>query len=330
MNRGAVRGILDFGPWPEAPVLLACSGGADSTYLAALWREAEILAQVEDFSLPPAQIVVVDHGQRPTSPTECALAAERYQAMGFPVHVEGAACPKAASENQMRTARYRVFQNLATKLGAKRVLTAHHADDQAETLLLRIFRGTGFAGLRGIPAQRELAPGLELLRPMLACTRKEIEATLQERNLLWQEDPSNQDLEVATRNRLRAYLPQWRAQLAQLGSAEPAQALRRLQQEAEAHEQMIQAFDQPRWPWAELPSHVRQQILRRRLRSCGATPSPQRLADLEGALLRRGSAAVDEDYRLSLRKGLLVLVFRRGDRPEGSTRTDRDILEQDG
>lgn len=328
MKGGALRGILDFGPWPEAPVLLACSGGADSTYLAALWRDAEVLAAHEDFFLPEAHIVVVDHRQRAESALECTQAAARYREMGFAVMMREADCPRGATEAQMREARYEVLLACAASLGAKRILTAHHADDQAETLLLRILRGTGLAGLRGIPARRALTPEVEVLRPMLGCTRKVIETTLQHRGLEWQEDPSNQDLGLAARNRLRAFLPLWREQLGQLGPAEPAQALLRLQQEAEAHEHMIEAFDDPQWKWAELPSHVRQQILRRRLRECGATPSPQRLADLEGALLKRGSAAVDDDYRLSLRKGLLVLRFRRGDRPEGGTRTDGDILEQ--
>jgi len=322
MMRGAVRGILDFGPWPEAPVLLACSGGADSTFLALAWQAA-----AEETVLPPTQVVVVDHGQRPSSTEEAAAAADLYRRLGFRVAIQKAACAAGSNEGALRSARYLALRAAAEERGAAVILTAHHAGDQAETLLLRILRGTGVAGLTGIPQRRQLAPGLALLRPLLGCDPQAMRTYLVDHGQAWIEDPSNQDPAVAARNRLRQRWPQLEELCADLASARPEQALARLQQDALAHEAMVDAFDDGTWPWAKLPSHVRRQLLRRRLQEIGATPSPARLADLEGALLKRGTAAVDEDHRLSLRQGLLVFGFRRGDRPEGSARSHGEVLE---
>lgn len=320
MEGGGPRGIHDFGPWPAAPVLLACSGGADSTFLAWSWRKAEAQAP-----LPPARVVVVDHGQRSGSGEEAAAAAALYRGMGLEVEIRRATVSPGADEGRLREARYRELRAAAEACGAARVLTAHHARDQAETLLLRILRGTGIAGLTGIPERRELAPGIELLRPLLDHDPEVMRASLREAGVAWIEDPSNQDPEVAGRNRLRRLWPELEA----LASARPEQALERLRREALAHEAMVDEVDAAGTSFETLPSHLRRQLLRRRLREAGATPSPARLADLEGALLRRGTAAVDADRRLLLRAGLLVLVGRRGDRPEGGAGPDGEVLEQD-
>jgi tRNA(Ile)-lysidine synthase len=102
-----------------------------------------------------------------------------------------------------RTLRYAALDRIAERLGAQRIATAHHADDQAETVLLRLFRGTGPDGLGGIP---ERSPDGRIVRPLLRLSRAELERYAAARSLAWRDDSSNASPDYA-RNRLRAWLP---------------------------------------------------------------------------------------------------------------------------
>ncbi len=104
-----------------------------------------------------------------------------------------------------RRERYRWLAEVARSHGLRFVATAHHANDQAETVLHRLLRGTGIEGLRGIAARRELADGVEVVRPLLAVSRAEIEAYLAELGQSARQDASNDDCKL-TRNRLRHQL----------------------------------------------------------------------------------------------------------------------------
>ncbi len=106
------------------------------------------------------------------------------------------------SEERLRAARYHFLRCEAERLGATSVLLAHTFDDQIETVLYRILRGTGIRGLGGIPYTRALGPMVRLVRPMLHIRRVEIEAALREIGQNWREDSSNRDLKY-TRNRIR-------------------------------------------------------------------------------------------------------------------------------
>jgi tRNA(Ile)-lysidine synthase len=101
-----------------------------------------------------------------------------------------------------RRARYDFLARVARETQAAWVATAHTLDDQAETVLHRLIRGTGLRGLRGIAAKRELAPGIMLLRPMLTVSRAEVIGYLREIGQTWREDVTNRDL-AFTRNRIR-------------------------------------------------------------------------------------------------------------------------------
>jgi tRNA(Ile)-lysidine synthase len=101
-----------------------------------------------------------------------------------------------------RRERYRWLAEVARQHGMKYIATGHTANDQAETVLHRLLRGTGLRGLRGIAARRQLQPGLTLIRPLLSATRKEILAYLHEWNQPYREDASNLDPRF-TRNRIR-------------------------------------------------------------------------------------------------------------------------------
>src|SRR5262249_9786947 len=87
-----------------------------------------------------------------------------------------------ASEEASRATRYSFLTEMAKEVGARYVATAHTADDQAETVLHRVLRGTGLLGLAGMPRARALAPGLALVRPLLAVRREQVQAYLAEVN----------------------------------------------------------------------------------------------------------------------------------------------------
>jgi tRNA(Ile)-lysidine synthase len=101
------------------------------------------------------------------------------------------------NEGEARAARYEFLRDAAARTGADRIVTAHHADDQAETVLFRILRGTGLAGLGGIPARTR-----SLIRPLLSFWRAEIESYALERGLSWRSDPTNETY-GPVRNRIR-------------------------------------------------------------------------------------------------------------------------------
>jgi len=105
-------------------------------------------------------------------------------------------------EQTARDIRYRWLSEVAHTHGLRHVATAHNADDQAETVLHRLLRGTGLQGLRGIAARRTLEPGIEVIRPLLSVRRAEIVAYLAELGQPFQVDETNSDVRY-TRNRLR-------------------------------------------------------------------------------------------------------------------------------
>ena len=189
----------EYGMLPKGElVLCALSGGADSIYLLAnlLERQEEL-----GYSLAAAHF---DHNLRPTSKRDAAFAAQWCAAHGIPFVLGGgdvaaqAAARGMGIEETARELRYAFLQETAQKLGAAVIATAHNADDNAETLLMNLTRGSGLEGLCGIPPRRG-----NIVRPLLTTTRAEIEAWLAERGIDHVEDESNSD-ERYTRNFLRA------------------------------------------------------------------------------------------------------------------------------
>jgi len=110
--------------------------------------------------------------------------------------------PYAGLEEAARTVRYDFLTQTAARLGARYVVTAHTADDQVETILQRIIRGTGLAGLAGIPFARRLSEATTVVRPLLAVTRTEVLDYLAAAGLRYREDASNTD-QGFMRNRIR-------------------------------------------------------------------------------------------------------------------------------
>ncbi|MGI4789710.1 MAG: tRNA lysidine(34) synthetase TilS [Janthinobacterium lividum] len=189
-------------------VLVAVSGGPDSlSLLHVLWteREARQIASIEAAHL--------DHGLRGE---ESAAEAEWVSAWcaehGIVCHVGKADAAAHAREHRQSTqeaargVRYAFLEQTAAAIGADKIATGHTQDDQAETVLGNILRGTGLDGLRGIPEQRGL-----IIRPLLDVSRSEIEAYCAVNGLLPRQDPSNFTTDHYTRNRIRLeLLPQLR------------------------------------------------------------------------------------------------------------------------
>ncbi len=189
-------------------LLLAVSGGGDSLALMALvarWRAA--LA-----SGPQVSVGQVDHGLRPDSAREGLAVAAAAAKLGLACHLlrwEGAK-PVTRIEERARAARYHLLVECARRIGADGLVTAHHADDQAETVLLRLAHGSGIGGLAAMAPQRPLE-GLVLWRPLLGVSKAELTAECRAADFTSFDDPTNHDI-AFDRARLR-HLTAARAQL---------------------------------------------------------------------------------------------------------------------
>jgi tRNA(Ile)-lysidine synthase len=189
-------------------VLAAVSAGADSTALACALAE---LAIELDVSLHLAHF---DHCLRPEDAEGDRRFVERLAAdLGAPLTCGRRDVPPARSgslEEEAREARYRFLFRVADETGAARIATGHTRDDQAETVLLHLFRGAGLAGAAGI---RPVSRDGRLVRPLLDVSRRDVEAYLRARGRAWREDPSNAS-DSFTRNRIRSeVLPLVRARV---------------------------------------------------------------------------------------------------------------------
>jgi tRNA(Ile)-lysidine synthetase-like protein len=184
--RGPCR-IVAQGPDGEriTPVLAAVSGGPDS--LAMLHALARAAARSGRPVPPPIHVIYVDHGLRPASviAAERAVVAGQAAALGLPFTVcvadvrGSSARGRRSPEDAARRARYAALGEAACTLGVDAVAVGHTASDQAETVLLRLIRGTGIAGLAGMEWRASWplgGPGPELVRPLLGITREDTEA----------------------------------------------------------------------------------------------------------------------------------------------------------
>ncbi len=195
-----------FDDLADSPALvLAVSGGPDSTalmVLAARWANAAEKS-------PKLIAATVDHGLRPESAREAAAVKRRAAKLGIEhrtLRWTGRK-PKTGLQQAARAARYRLLSEAARKAGAPYILTAHTLDDQAETVLIRLTRGSGLTGLAAMQRVTPLAEGaLHLVRPLLDIPKARLIATLKAAKIPFAEDPSNRDPRF-TRVRLRNLMP---------------------------------------------------------------------------------------------------------------------------
>lgn len=213
--------LARFAPFEPAPRLaVAVSGGADSMALTLLaWRWAEAAGG-------SLTALTVDHGLRAASADEAEQVARWLSARGVPHRIlrRDEAPPARGLQAAARAGRYRLLEGWCAAQGVLHLLVAHHREDQAETLLLRLARGSGLDGLAGMPALAEHRQ-CRVLRPLLDLPRARLEATLRAFGQSWIEDPSNRNPAYA-----RVRLRQAEALLADagLGSARLAATTARL------------------------------------------------------------------------------------------------------
>jgi tRNA(Ile)-lysidine synthase len=182
---------------PGAPIGVAVSGGPDSLALLLLASEARP-SLVEAAS--------VDHRLRAESAAEVAAVARLCAELGVPHTVlEVEVAPGASLQAQARTARYAALQSWAEARGLSALATAHHRDDQAETVAMRLARGAGVAGLAAIRPSRPLGPDVTLVRPLLGWSKAELADIVDSAGIAAADDPSNRDPRH-DRSRIRAAL----------------------------------------------------------------------------------------------------------------------------
>jgi len=246
-------------------ILVACSGGLDSVTLLHLVRFG-----LPDWSLE-LRAAHLDHAMRPDSARDAGWVAGLCRAWGVPLVLERAA-PPPESEAEARRVRYDFLERVAR--ADERILTAHTADDQAETLVFRMIRGTGLRGLRGIRPVRG-----QVVRPLLPFRRDDVVEYARGARIAFREDPSNRDLRFA-RNRIRHRV------LPELERARPGatRALARLAHHADRADR----------GWKSLMRHLERDVVLQ--------------SDEAGATLARPML---RSYHPHLRAGVLRHVLRR-------------------
>ncbi len=195
---------------PDTTVVLACSGGPDSVALAALFERLAPRLRVTSI------LAHVNHRLRASAlQDECVVLSV---AARLAMDVRIVRVRANDDEASLREARYDALAAIAHDVGAAAVVTAHTAEDQAETVLLALFRGTGPDGLSGMAPSRPLARGVALVRPLLRVERERLHAELHASALPYARDPSNADPRYR-RNGLRTALVDLREQFPHLDAA---------------------------------------------------------------------------------------------------------------
>lgn len=301
----ALEGKLLFAELKAAPALvLAVSGGPDSValmWLAVRWRRS--LARG-----PALTVVTVDHGLRRESAREAREVKRLATDLGLPhrtLRWRGAK-PKTGLPAAAREARYRLLAQAARSVGASHVLTAHTRDDQAETLVMRLVRGSGIAGLSAM-ARLSTRDGLVLARPLLDVPKSQLVATLKRARIGYADDPTNRDA-AFTRPRLRALLPQLAAEggdartlvrlagrLARANAAvevltDGAERFLRLRDRGDAPQPGVRSFAAA--SFATLPEEVRLRLLLRAIDALGHE-GPAELGKVETLLGALDQAILD-------------------------------------
>ena len=191
--------LADALPWVRGHVLAGISGGADST---ALFR---VLLALRERGQVTLQAVHVNHGLRgQASEEDEAFVRQLCREHDVPLLTCRLTPPENPGEAWAREARYAAFRDAMTHTGAQALVLAHHREDQAETMLMHLMRGTGLTGLCGMRAQSCLN-GMSIWRPLLEFSREELRQMLALCGQTWREDESNSG-DAYLRNRVRHQL----------------------------------------------------------------------------------------------------------------------------
>ncbi|WP_188912840.1 tRNA lysidine(34) synthetase TilS [Salinarimonas ramus] len=304
-----------FHEFQDRGLILAVSGGPDSV---ALMRLAAPVAREIGTAVA---VVTIDHALRPGSAEEARRVGEWAREAGLPHEIRTWDGEKPASgiQDAARAARYALLAEAARAAGAGAVLTAHHRDDQAETVLIRLCAGSGPGGLAGMRARADL-DGLVLARPFLDLPKARLVATCQTHGWGFVEDPSNA-AERFARARLRRVAPLLAEEglgperLARL-AARAARAEDALDAVAEAAFRRLVLAETPlaldaRGLLAE-PEEIALRVLACAVRHVGAREGYERLSRLEDFWSRLASAiATDASFRETFGGALVTLAAGR-------------------
>ena len=272
--------------WPEGERLgLAVSGGPDSLALLLL-AHATAPGLIE--------VATVDHGLRPESAGEAALVGKYCAERGIRHEVLGVTVPGGNVQAKARGVRYSALAAWATRRGLAALATGHHADDQAETLIMRLNRGSGVAGLAGVRARGTVPGGdLPLLRPLLGWRHAELVGLVVGAGLHAADDPSNRNPRF-DRARLRRLLAQspWldipalAASASHLAEADDALSWAA---DREWDEAVTVGPSEVTYRQREAPRAIRLRVIMRAIELLGGSPRGGNL----GLLLRRLQAGKD-------------------------------------
>lgn len=253
---------------------VALSAGADSTLALLLTVER----------LGPASVIALhyDHALRgPASEADARAAADLSAALGVRHrHATRATAGAHASEAALRADRLAFLRDCATAHDLAAIVTGHHADDLAETFLMRLARGSGTDGLSAPRPVSRHADGLTFLRPLLHTAKQAVIAELLARGVAWREDASNTDPLAATRNAVRLRVtPHWRAHAGPAPLAGAIRSRELLQEDADALALWTESAERTLAPgtagedWSHartLPRAILRRLLHRRLLRLGA------------------------------------------------------------
>ena len=284
-------------------VLVAVSGGADSV---ALLRALATLAPRHGWRLT-LTVAHVDHGWRHDSAGDAAFVRELAQTLNLTYVSETLDLPDR-NEAAAREARYAAMDRMAGECGATLVATAHHGDDQLETILMRLLRGTAIGGLGGIAWRRE-----NIIRPMLGVDRAAVIDYLNTLGQSWRDDPTNRDVSL-TRNKLRhEVLPVLRQVQPEVCRkvGELSDHLRDLsawvEQETDRHTPEGDSLD--RGQARQLPAPLLASVLRRMIERAGVGADSINHSTL-GALAEAVNDHTGGSRRFDLAGGVVVFVER--------------------
>src|SRR5262245_26691079 len=304
---------------PDERLALAVSGGGDSVALMVLFAD---WLRRRGGDAGRHTVLTVDHHLRPRSGAEARMVADHAAVLGFRHVVLDWQGPKPQTGLQAaaRDARYRLMRDYMAAHGMTTLLVAHTLDDQAETLLMRLARGSGLDGLAAMAPSRDVqlhdgGNGLHVLRPLLGLAKVRLRATLQERGIAWIEDPSNAQ-PAFERTRWRHLLNDREA--LGLSSGMLALSARRLQRARAAleaitddhcaahgglvHTDPCGAFRIDRQRLRRAPQEIALRLMGRCISAAGGLPEPTPLAGLEPLVARvwgGGSAEADGAWTLA-------------------------------
>ncbi len=298
---------------PGGTVLLALSGGVDST--GALLALREFCAE-GGYTLAAAHL---DHAIRPESGEDARFCADLCTRLGVTLYSRRVDVPALAAERRLgleeaaREARYAYFAEVMAAEGISVLVTAHHAEDNLETVLMHLTRGCGLRGLCGIPPVRAFGGGV-LLRPFLGASKEDFAERCRAEGIVPCVDATNADLRY-TRNRIRAeVIPVLRdinpALLAR--TADMIASLRETETALTFHAEQLCALDLSADHIGDIPTPWRWRMLAKKVADAGGGPLETVHLRALDRLLRtgRGAVALPGELSASVEGGGLVLTHR--------------------